>query len=390
LHQVILNLVSNAVKFTNKGKITVAARLLDEDDEKVNIEFAVTDTGIGIADSKIDSIFENFQQASSGTSRLYGGTGLGLAIVKQLVEAQEGTILVESIVDVGSAFKFTLSFQKTDEQAESDAALLELDTKLKNIKVLVVEDMALNQLLMKTLLDDFGFERDIAANGKIAIEKLAEKDYDIILMDLQMPEMNGFEATEYIRNIMQSNIPIIALTADVTTVDLAKCKAVGMSDYIAKPVDERVLYSKIIGLVKKPVQKIYNLAKVNEIPGDKILRCTDLSYLTGITKNDPKLMMEMIAIYLEQTPVLINNMKQSLHDKDWDSLHAAAHKMVPSFAIMGISPDFEIIAKKVQAYAGTLSQTNGIDGLIKELENVCVQACEELEEEYSTLKYTNA
>jgi PAS domain S-box-containing protein len=390
LHQVILNLVSNAVKFTNKGKITVAARLLDEDDEKVNIEFAVTDTGIGIADSKIDSIFENFQQASSGTSRLYGGTGLGLAIVKQLVEAQEGTILVESIVDVGSAFKFTLSFQKTDEQAESDAALLELDTKLKNIKVLVVEDMALNQLLMKTLLDDFGFERDIAANGKIAIEKLAEKDYDIILMDLQMPEMNGFEATEYIRNIMQSNIPIIALTADVTTVDLAKCKAVGMSDYIAKPVDERVLYSKIIGLVKKPVQKIYNLSKVNEIPGDKILRCTDLSYLTGITKNDPKLMMEMIAIYLEQTPVLINNMKQSLHDKDWDSLHAAAHKMVPSFAIMGISPDFEIIAKKVQAYAGTLSQTNGIDGLIKELENVCVQACEELEEEYSTLKYTNA
>jgi PAS domain S-box-containing protein len=346
LHQVILNLVSNAVKFTNKGKITVAARLLDEDDEKVNIEFAVTDTGIGIAENKIDSIFENFQQASSGTSRLYGGTGLGLAIVKQLVEAQEGTILVESIVDVGSAFKFTLSFQKTDEQAESDAALLELDTKLKNIKVLVVEDMALNQLLMKTLLDDFGFERDIAANGKIAIEKLAEKDYDIILMDLQMPEMNGFEATEYIRNIMQSNIPIIALTADVTTVDLAKCKAVGMSDYIAKPVDERVLYSKIIGLVKKPVQKIYNLAKVNEIPGDKILRCTDLSYLTGITKNDPKLMMEMIAIYLEQTPVLINNMKQSLHDKDWDSLHAAAHKMVPSFAIMGISPEFEIVAKK--------------------------------------------
>jgi signal transduction histidine kinase/DNA-binding response OmpR family regulator len=390
LHQVILNLVSNAVKFTNKGKITVAARLLNEDDEKVNIEFAVTDTGIGIAENKIDSIFENFQQASSGTSRLYGGTGLGLAIVKQLVEAQEGTILVESIVDVGSAFKFTLSFQKTDEQAESDAALLELDTKIKNIKVLVVEDMALNQLLMKTLLDDFGFERDIAANGKIAIEKLAEKDYDIILMDLQMPEMNGFEATEYIRNIMQSNIPIIALTADVTTVDLAKCKAVGMSDYIAKPVDERVLYSKIIGLVKKPVQKIYNLAKVNEIPGDKILRCTDLSYLTGITKNDPKLMMEMIAIYLEQTPVLINNMKQSLHAKDWDSLPAAAHKMVPSFAIMGISPDFEIVAKKVQAYAGTLSQTNGIDGLVLQLENVCAQACEELEEEYSTLKYTNA
>jgi CheY-like chemotaxis protein len=125
-----------------------------------------------------------------------------------------------------------------------------LYTEIKNIKVLVVEDMALNQLLIKTILDDFGFERDVASNGKIAIEKLQSKSYDIILMDLQMPEMNGFEATDYIRNKLNSNIPIIALTADVTTVDLAKCKAVGMNDYIAKPIDERLLYSKIIGLVK--------------------------------------------------------------------------------------------------------------------------------------------
>jgi CheY-like chemotaxis protein len=127
----------------------------------------------------------------------------------------------------------------------------ELDTEIKNIKVLVVEDMALNQLLMKTLLDDFGFECDIAANGKLAIERLQTQSYDIIFMDLQMPEMNGFEATEYIRKTMNAKIPIIALTADVTTVDLEKCKAVGMNDYIAKPLDERVLYRKIVGLVKK-------------------------------------------------------------------------------------------------------------------------------------------
>src|SRR6185503_16134314 len=130
--------------------------------------------------------------------------------------------------------------------------LLELNSEIKNIKVLVVEDMALNQLLMKTLLDDFGFERDIAGNGRIAIEKLQTKSYDIILMDLQMPEMNGFETTDYIRNTLHSNIPILALTADVTTADLSKCRAVGMNDYIAKPVDERILYSKIIGLVRKP------------------------------------------------------------------------------------------------------------------------------------------
>jgi PAS domain S-box-containing protein len=390
LHQIILNLVSNAVKFTNKGKITIAIRLLAADDEQVKIEFAVSDTGIGISETKIETIFENFQQASSGTSRLYGGTGLGLAIVKQLVEAQHGTIEVESTIDVGSTFRFTLSFQKTNETTESDTQLMELDTALKHIKVLVVEDMALNQLLMKTLLDDFGFERDIAANGKIAIEKMKEKDYDIVLMDLQMPEMNGFEATEYIRNKMKSSIPIIALTADVTTVDLAKCKAVGMNDYIAKPVDERVLYSKIIGLVKKPVQKIYNLAKVNETMDAAAIKCTDLAYLIGITKNDPKLMMEMIGIYLDQTPILVEAMKKGLLDKDWDTMHAAAHKMVPSFAIMGISPDFEVIAKKVQAYAGAMSKQNGIDGLVQQLENVCVQACKELEEEFSTLKYTNS
>jgi CheY-like chemotaxis protein len=209
-------------------------------------------------------------------------------------------------------------------------------------------------------------------------------------MDLQMPEMNGFEATEHIRNKMKSNIPIIALTADVTTVDLAKCKAVGMNDYIAKPVDERILYSKIIGLVKKPVQKKYNQDKVDKTLEASTLKCTDLTYLIGITKNDPKLMMEMIGIYLEQTPVLVEAMKQGLLDKDWDTMHAAAHKMIPSFAIMGISHEFEIAAKKIQAYTGTLLKLNEIEGLVLKLENICVQACKELKEEYNTLKYTNS
>lgn len=389
LHQIILNLVSNAVKFTATGSITVAVKLLQQDDEKAVIEFAVSDTGIGISESKLETIFENFQQASSGTSRLYGGTGLGLAIVKQLVEAQHGTITVESKIDSGSTFRFSLPFQKTTESAESDAELLELDTELKNIKVLVVEDMALNQLLMKTLLDDFGFERDIAANGKIAVEKLANKDYDIILMDLQMPEMNGFEATEYIRNTMKLNIPIIALTADVTTVDLAKCKTVGMNDYIAKPVDERVLYSKIIGLVKKP-RKTNTVSVVDEIIQAPVLKCTDLAYLAGITKNDPALMIEMIGIYLEQTPTLVEHMKKSLQQDDWDTMYATAHKMIPSFAIMGISADFEVKAKKVQSYASARARQHEIKGLAQEIENICMQACRELAAEINTLKYTNA
>jgi len=393
LHQIILNLVSNAVKFTSKGKITVSVNLIHEDEQKVTIEFAVTDTGIGIEADKIEKIFENFQQASSHTSRLYGGTGLGLSIVKQLIEPQGGSIRVKSKIDEGSVFSFTLDFKKTNAEVEAEAEILELYPEIKNIKVLVVEDIALNQLLMKTLLDDFGFEHDIAANGKIAIEKLSQKSadgtiksYDIILMDLQMPEMNGFEATEFIRKTMNSKIPIIALTADVTTVDLAKCKSVGMNDYIAKPVDERILYSKIIGLVRKPGLIKNSDDKKNEPGENEKIKYTDLAYLVRRTKSDPKLMMEMISLYLEQTPPLITIMKKSFRDKDWGSLRATVHKMIPSFSIMGISTDFENMAKQIQDYANTQQFADGIPDMVLQLENVCTQACKELTEEFHSLK----
>jgi PAS domain S-box-containing protein len=390
LHQIILNLVSNAVKFTSHGKITMGATLLNEDEENANIEFSVTDTGIGIAENKIGKIFENFQQASSDTSRIYGGTGLGLAIVKQLVSSQGGSIDVKSTLNEGSRFSFVLSFKKTKGAADIEPIIMEMDAENKNLKILVVEDIALNQLLMKTLLDDFGFERDIAANGKIAIEKLQAKSYDLILMDLQMPEMNGFEATEYIRNTMNSQIPIIALTADVTTVDLAKCKAVGMNDYIAKPVDERVLYSKIMSLIKRPLLPLPGAAPDISHIESKAARCIDLAYLIRRTKSDPKLMMEMISLYLEQTPPLISTMKQSLIDKDWTGLHGAVHKMIPSFSIMGISTDFESMAKKVQEYASTRQQADGIQDMVLQLEKICTRACIELTEEYNLIKSTNS
>jgi CheY-like chemotaxis protein len=394
LHQIILNLVSNAIKFTSKGKITVSVHLLDEDEESTTVEFAISDTGIGIDETKMDNIFDNFQQATSGTSRLYGGTGLGLAIVKQLVEPQGGTVSVKSKIDEGSTFSFTLRFQKTNADAQLETEIVELETEIKSIKVLVVEDMPLNQLLMKTLLDDFGFERDIADNGKIAIEKLQNESYDIILMDLQMPVMNGFEATEYIRNTMNSKIPIIALTADVTTVDLAKCKAVGMNDYIAKPVDERILYSKIVSLVKKTsLQKVVELVvadmKENPIESKKT-KCINLDYLNIRTKSNPKLMMEMISIYLQQTPPLIEAMKQSVLNKDWGLLAAATHKIIPSFSIMGMSPDLEIMAKQVQEDANASKFTHETAKMVVQLETICLQAFKELEIEFNLIKNTQS
>jgi PAS domain S-box-containing protein len=394
LHQIIMNLLSNAVKFTALGHIKMRVSLIHQDAEKATIEFAVTDTGIGITPDKMATIFDNFQQAAQDTPRLYGGTGLGLAIVKQLVEPQGGTIMVKSkIADLqsgthgGSTFSFILDFEKTTEEAAFETEIMALDPDIKNIKVLVVEDMALNQLLMKTILDDFGFDRDIANNGKIAIEKLKQKDafgatkaYDIILMDLQMPEMNGFEATEYIRNTLKSKVPIIALTADVTTVDLAKCKAVGMNDYIAKPVDERLLYSKIVGLVKKTVTS-NNADKEIELGQVVKLRCTNMNYLMQRTKSNASLMAEMIVAYLEQTPPLIQSMKQSFQDKDWALLHASVHKMMPSFAIMGINADFEEMAKKVMNHAKLQEDTEAISDFISQLEDVCTRSCEELREE---------
>lgn len=388
LHQIILNLVSNAVKFTTHGKITVSVRMLSETSEAVTLEFAITDTGIGIAENKIDKIFENFQQASSGTSRLYGGTGLGLAIVKQLVEPQGGEISVTSKLGEGSRFSFILSFQKTSAEALVETELVELDSEIKNIKVLVVEDIALNQLLMKTLLDDFGFDCDIASNGKIAVEKLSQNNYDIILMDLQMPEMNGFEATEHIRNTLKLQIPIIALTADVTTVDLDKCKAVGMNDYIAKPVDERLLYSKLLSLIKKPLPVALKIATPAEIAIDAVIksRYIDLDYLNHRTKSNPKMMMDMISAYLEQTPPLINTIKKSLADNDWITLQSAVHKIIPSFSIMGISSDFENMAKKVHEYASLQGQSAEMQSLVTQLSDVCMQACLELEDEIKLIK----
>ncbi len=385
LHQIILNLVSNAVKFTDNGEIKVSTKLVSQNDKKVAILFEVQDTGIGIAKDKMEKIFENFQQASSKTSRIYGGTGLGLAIVKHLVESQDGEISVQSRVNKGSTFSFKMSFLKSSEDALPIEDITELDQDLKNIRVLVVEDIALNQLLMKTLLDDFGFKCDIASNGSVAIDKLKSNEYDIILMDLHMPVMNGFEATKYIREKMKLTIPIMALTADVTTADLENCTQVGMTDYLAKPVNDKLLYSKIVSLVKNKSVSEIDKKVYQEM---KELKLTDMSYLNHKTKSNPTLMMEMIALYLEQTPLLVSEMSQSFVKKDWELLQSVSHKMIPSFSIFGMKPEIEGMARMINEFSRAKVENVGLSDLIGKLEKICLQACEELQEEYHRIKRT--
>ena len=315
---------------------------------------------------------------------MYGGTGLGLAIVKQLVHGLGGTCSVTSEEHVGSTFSFILEFNKTNAVVESTVDNVPFLSGQNNFKVLVVEDIMLNQLLMKTILEDFGFECVIAGNGRIAIEKMKDNEFDIILMDLQMPEMNGFETTSYVRNNLQLNIPIIALTADVTTVDLEKCKEVGMNDYLSKPVNDKLLYNKIISIIKKST--LDNKANLVLPENNRLDQCINLSYLLAKTKSNPIIMMEMISLYLDQTPILLKSMRTSLQEKDWKGLAASAHKIIPSFSIMGIHSDFEKMTIQIKDFAHAKEQNSSITDLLSQIELVCLQACSELKHELSKLQ----
>ena len=250
LTQILVNLLGNAIKFTTEGNIDVIATVLKEEEESTTFEFKVQDTGIGIPLDKIDDIFERFTQAKSDTSRIYGGTGLGLSIVKKLVELQNGTIHVESNKGKGSVFTVTIPYKKTKIPTTiADPKLVpekkySPDRKNK-IKILVVEDNLLNQKLAGFILADWGFDFDICANGKLAIEQLKNNKYSLILMDIQMPEMNGYETTEFIRKNMGLKIPIIAMTAHALPGEKEKCVSFGMTDHISKPIKEPDLHEML-------------------------------------------------------------------------------------------------------------------------------------------------
>ncbi len=386
LHQVLMNLISNAIKFTSQGKVTVGTKLLSENDEKATIEFFVSDTGIGIPKNKMVTIFDNFQQATEGTTRLYGGTGLGLSIVRQLVEAQGGKVFVTSEDGKGSTFKFILNFTKTDEVIKiDDDKNGEPDTTAKNIKILVAEDIKFNQLLMKTVLESFGFSMDIAENGKVAVEKMEHNSYDLVLMDLQMPEMNGFEATEYIRKQLKSDIPIIALTADVTTVDVEKCKSFGMNDYISKPIDDKLLYKMIMNYSNSGnQQKIIMENGVNN--ENKKQQHINLDYLKELTAGKQEGMILMIKAYLEETPDLIKAIKEGIDKKDWNSVGRAAHSIIPSFSMLGMDKEYETAAKLIQEYTTKNENLELISGLFLKIEDACTHAIKELENELAFLE----
>jgi signal transduction histidine kinase/ActR/RegA family two-component response regulator len=246
LRQILTNLLSNAVKFTEKGIVTLHAhRLCDSPDGRVSMEISVADTGIGIPEDKLDVIFEKFTQADSSISRRFGGTGLGLAITRSLVEMQQGTIQVHSCVGRGSTFIVTLSYALADQHAPAHEAG-SVANETTPARILIVEDNQVNQKLVSAVLQKNGYIVTIAANGLEALEAMESEEFRLILMDVQMPGMDGLEATRLIRkNPHWGTIPIVAMTARAMEGDQQSCLSAGMNGYISKPIHAAHLLSVV-------------------------------------------------------------------------------------------------------------------------------------------------
>lgn len=246
LNQILINLIGNAIKFTEQGGVTVSVKKVEENEFNYLLRFTVKDTGIGIPKEMQEAIFDRFAQVNAETTRKFGGTGLGLSIAKNLVELQGGEIKLKSELNKGSEFSFEIRYTKANNILTHLAENQFIpDRQLNNIKILLCEDNMLNQNLAKKLFIKFGIDFVIADNGKIGLEKLKESNFDLILMDLQMPEMDGYQTTIKIREELKLNIPIVAMTAHSLVGEKEKCLEIGMNDYLGKPYTQEELYSKI-------------------------------------------------------------------------------------------------------------------------------------------------
>ncbi len=346
LNQILTNLISNALKFTASGEINLEVNLLNRNDKKIELAFLIIDTGIGIEADKLSHIFENFSQAEIGTTRKFGGTGLGLSITKQLVELQNGTIDVNSKIGEGSTFKVVLKYQVADKKNVSVPATKQVsvnDDSLFGKRVLIVEDNITNQKVVFHMLRKAGLEPDLADNGKEAI-KLIENGftYDLIIMDLQMPEMNGFETTLYIRNVLKSDIPIIAMTASALRNEKAKCLEIGMNEYLTKPFVPAELFKQLRSfLLKKDDQ---NPANENEtlLPAE-VKKPYNLNYL--LEMEDLEFLNEVLQIFLDSTPGSLSEIRQAITEENWVQVYEKAHKLKSSLGIFQLNKMLALVSQ---------------------------------------------
>ncbi|MFN3343025.1 MAG: response regulator [Flavobacteriales bacterium] len=374
LTQILLNLATNAVKFTDLGKVVIRAKEMNREEGTVKIRFEVEDTGKGMRKSSVNTIFNQYQQETRHTIKHAGGTGLGLAITKKLVDLQDGEISVESKYLEGTIFSVELSYGIAEgaiiTHKDQDKNLFQ---QLNHFSILAVDDNMINREILYDLLKDANpyMDIDLAEDGEVAIQKLRSKNYDVVLMDLQMPRKNGYETSEFIRKQFkypQSEIPIIAMTAHALENVSEDCFRAGMNDYISKPIDMNLLGHKLVKVADKKTRLSEKFSRFKTI---------DLEHLQELTKDNKDRILKYITIFLSNLPDELEILKQHAVKKDYQSIRESLHKIKGIIAYMGIKSLTRLFASSEYTKLESLSDQE-LKDFFKKIETTCYQAIEEL------------
>ncbi len=340
LNQILTNLLGNASKFTKRGTIGIRAKLLASTAAQYVIQFQVHDTGIGIEMEKLDLIFQNFKQADLDTTRKYGGSGLGLTIVKQLVELQGGSIVVESVKQKGSIFSVNLPFENSGQEASELSDPIPESRDIQQIlgdrHLLVVEDNPMNQKLIGKILDLWSCTYTIAPDGRAAWKLSRQRPYDLVLMDIHMPEMDGVEATQVIRSDRQNpnnTTPIIALTAAALLDEKNRALEAGMNDYLTKPFSPAQLQQVLEHWLENRDIATEPLLP----PPSATTPAVDLSFLKSMSTSDQQFVPDMIQIFLREIPKALQQMHEAFSAENWLAIADLAHRINSNYMMMGLS-----------------------------------------------------
>ncbi len=383
LNQILINLISNALKFTHEGSINVSVTLERIKEKDHHLKFEIRDTGIGIPKSKLKTIFESFSQADASVTRKYGGTGLGLTIVRQLVRMQHGSISVSSEENKGSVFTVVIPYKEgiSDQQTSGGKIGLSKSLHLQNASILLVEDNDINRLYAGSILKMWGCPFDTAENGAIALEKFKNAHFDLILMDIQMPVMDGFQTTKAIREWPgpKGKVPIVALTANATQRDIDKCISLGMNDCLTKPFTQEDLLKvldKYLGSKFHIVQSVNNKTANNK--NNKV----DFSYLENVSGNNKSFIREIAEAFIKSIPSSIQELDQHSENENWTELARVAHKIKPSITLLGVHNLKDKIVK-LEEVAKLHKNPWQINQLSKEISSELVETLESLKVQIS-------
>lgn len=376
LNQILINLSTNAVKFTDIGKVTIRISKTYETDTHLTIKFEVIDTGKGIRKSNIATIFNQYEQETRHTIKHEGGTGLGLAITKKLVELQGGNISLDSKYLEGTTFTVEITYEKVNQSSLVPKEVIEENfSKMGNVKVLIVDDNTINREILHDLLLDANpsIEMVMAENGEVAINKMQQSPFDMVLLDIQMPKMNGYETSEHIRKNMKypiSETPIIAMTAHALENVAESCFKAGMNDYIAKPIDMTFLANKMNKLLEKKRKTIATLNKYKTI---------DLEHLKELTKDNKDRILKYIGIFLQNLPDELEVLNKHAENKDFNAIRESLHKIKGITAYMGIKKLSSLFNSPLYAKLEELD-SDALKNYFQEIEESCFKAIEELKE----------